>query len=397
LRDERAVFFSPSINAFVVTRYADCLEVLNHPEVFSSNPPDSLGMMATYAAAYLPIYEAAGVPPCIPTLVTTDGTVHRRYRSAVDRNFSAASVRALEPSIRELVDRLIDDFADAGRTDIYDSFCKRLPLFVICDMLGLPRDIAPMLRRSADAMARLAGGALETEESRIQLHRDQAEFHRWLLPLIHRLRAEPDETLLSRLIHTPTDDGTLLSDAELLSLVTTLNVGGNETTTNGLGNMFWICFGDPALQRRLRADRSRVEAFVEEALRVESPVAAMPRWVMADTKIGDTPIPAGSAVQVSFSAANRDGKRFGCPADLDLHRSGARNHIAFGMGPHYCLGAMLSRSELKIAMNRILDRLDNIRLDAAADGIRHQHKVIVRGLTALPIVFDRVPEAALSA
>src|SRR5271163_2429183 len=138
LRDERPAFYSPALRAYLVTRYADCQQVLGNPAVFSSCPADSPDLMANFAAAYRPIYEAAGVPMFIPTLVTTDGEVHRRYRSAVDGSFNARSVRDLEPQIRELIDSLIDDFIDEGRVDLYDRFCMRLPLFVICDMLGLP-------------------------------------------------------------------------------------------------------------------------------------------------------------------------------------------------------------------------------------------------------------------
>ena len=389
LRQDQGPVFVPALGAWVVARHADCAQVLGDPANFSSVPFDAPGLMANFASEYVPLYTEAGVPPCVPTLVTTDGAIHRRYRSAVDRTFNATSVRALEDEIAGLVNMLIDGFIDDGRVDLYAEFCMNLPLFLICDIVGIPREQAPMLRRSANAQARLAGGAAETAEGRIALHRDQVEFHKFLMPLIEARRSNPDERLLSRLIHTPTDDGSLLSDTELLSIVTTLNVGGNETTTNGLGSMFWRCFDDPALQDGLRADRSKIDRFIEETLRLETPVAAMPRWVYHDTVVGDVAIPAGSALLVSFQSANRDGAAYGCPAQLDPARTGIRNHMAFGKGPHFCLGAMLSRSELHIALNRVLDRMDNIRLDPAAGPVTHVHKVTVRGVTALPILFDK--------
>lgn len=390
LRETPGATFVPSLGAWIVTRQADCMQVLGDPDSFSSVPFDAPGLMANFASEYVPIYTAAGVPPCIPTLVTTDKQIHRRYRGAVDRSFNAGSVRAMDGDIRTLVDSLIDGFIDDGRVDLYAALCMTLPLYLICDIVGIPRDKAPLLRRSADAQARLAGGAAETPENRIALHRDQAEFHAYLVPLIAERRAEPDEQLLSRMIHTPTDDGTLLSDAELLSIVSTLNVGGNETTTNGLGSMFWRCFADPAQQAMLRADRTKVDRFIEETLRLETPVAAMPRWVYRDTMIGDVAIPAGSPLLVSFQGANRDPAAYGCPGQLDPSRTGIRNHLAFGKGPHFCLGAMLSRLELNIALGRVLDRMQNIRLDPDADPVAHQKKITVRGLTALPILFDKV-------
>jgi len=387
---ERAAFFSQGLNAFVVTRFEDCLQVLKDPATFSSSPFDSPALMANFASRYRPIYERAGVPPFIPALVTTDGSVHHRYRAAVDRSFTVSSVRALESKIDMLVDTLIDAFIDDGTVDLYAEFCMKLPLFVICDMVGLPREQAPLLRRSADAMARLAGGVAEDENTRIGLHEDQAAFHLYLLPLIARLRAAPDDTLLSCLIHTPTEDGSLLNDAEIVSIVTTLNVGGNETTTNGLGSMFRRCFEDKAMQEKLRSDRGLIDRFVEEVLRLETPVAAMPRFVYHDTMIGDVAVPAGSALLVSFHCANHDSARFACPEALDTQRSGARNHLAFGMGPHFCLGASLSRVELAASLNRVLDRMGNIRLDTTDGPLPTQHKVTVRGVTALPIRFDRL-------
>lgn len=387
-KDQRAVFV-PSLGAWLVAGHADCMQVLGDPVSFSSEPFDAPGLMANFASEYVPIYTQAGVPPPIPTLVTTDSSVHRRYRGAVDRSFNAGSVRAMDGEIRTLVDHLIDQFIDDGRVDLYSAFCMTLPLYLICDIIGMPRDQAPLLRRSANAQARLAGGAAETPEDRVALHRDQAEFHAYLMPLIAARRADPDEKLLSRLIHTPTDDGTLLSDAELCSIVSTLNVGGNETTTNGLGSMFWRCVTDPAQQDALRADRKTIDRFIEETLRLETPVAAMPRWVYRDAMIGDVAVPAGSAILVSFQGANRDPAAYGCPAHIDTARTGIRNHLAFGKGPHFCLGAMLSRAELNIALNRVLDRMDNIRLDPAAGPVVHQRKITVRGLSALPILFDR--------
>jgi cytochrome P450 len=392
LRAEEPVYFSRSLNAYVLTRYADCQRALNNPAIFSSNPPNSLGLMSCFSDNYRALYDALGAPAPMPTLVVTDGPVHHRYRQAVDNSFNPASVTKLEPEIAEIVDQLIDAFIDEGRTDIYQNFCMLLPVYVICNMLGLPKEIIPLLRRSADSQARLAGGSLETEETRIQLHKDQAEFNAYLLPLIHKIRAEPCDSLISRLICTPTNDGSFLTDAEICSIVTTLNVGGNETTTNGLGNMFWLCFRDPDLQQRLRSNRSLIERFVEETLRLETPVSAMPRWVVTDTRLGDTEIPAGSAVFLNFLGANHDPSKFECPHLVNLERIGARNHMAFGMGPHYCLGAVLSRAELKIAMNRILDRLENIKVDSETS-IRHQHKIIVRGLISLPIVFHKAGQA----
>jgi cytochrome P450 len=205
----------------------------------------------------------------------------------------------------------------------------------------------------------------------------------YIQSFIEKYRAEPQDNLLSRIIHTDPPDGVPLTVQELISIAGTLNVGGNETTTNGLGNMFFRAFSDPDGLRAARADPAR---FVDETLRLESAVSAMPRWVMSDAEIGGVRIPAGARLFVSFLAANNDERKFSCPHMLDPKRPAVRNHVAFGAGPHFCLGAPLARLEMRVALERVLDRLADIRLDATVE-IRRQRKMIVRGIENLPILF----------
>jgi cytochrome P450 len=339
--------------------------------------------MAAFAPEYHSIYTDKGTYPPLPTLVITDGEVHRRYRATVEKAFSAEAVRAMEPGIRALVDALIDDFIADGKVDLYKALCLKLPSFVMCDVIGLPREAAPLLKRGADTSPRLVSSALETEESRRALNGERADMYVYIQGYIEKYRSEPQDNLLSRIIHTDPPDGVPLTVRELISIAGTLNVGGNETTTNGLGNMFYRAFLDPEAQQAARAEPAR---FVDESLRLESAVSAMPRWVMSDTEIGGVAIPAGARLFVSFLAANHDERRFACPHLMDAQRPAVRNHMAFGAGPHFCLGAPLARLEMRIALERVLDRLADIRLDPTIE-IRRQQKMIVRGIENLPILF----------
>lgn len=393
LRSEAPIYFSPVLQAYFVSRHADAEYILTNPQLFSSNPGASGQMFTNFMASYRAIYSDAGTVPPLPTLVTTDGATHQRYRKAVEGAFTPAAVRSLERRIGVLVDTLIDDFIDTGHTDIYQSFCLRLPLYVICDMLGLPRSDAPLMRRGADAAARLAVAALESEESRIALHRELAGFHVYLQGHIDHYRRQPGDNLLSHMIHTLPEDGRPLDDQELISLLTVLNVGGNETTTNGLGNMFALCFGDAALQQRLRDDAGAIGPFMEEALRVESPVSALPRWALAESDINGFTVPAGACLQISYAAVNRDPARYPEPAGLDLERPHVRRHMAFGMGPHFCVGNVLARAEMKTAMQRVLERLDDVRIDNDGAALPHDGKLVVRALQSLPIRFRRAQNA----
>jgi cytochrome P450 len=389
LRDEAPAFFSPVLQAYVITRYEDVQKVLQNPTVFSSYPAGaSPSAMAAFAPEYHWIYQEKGTYPPLPTLVVTDGADHKRYRGTVDKAFSATAVREMQEGIRALINQLIDVFADRGRVDLYAEFCLKLPSFVMCDVIGLPREAAALLKRGADTSPRLVSAALESEESRRALNGERADMYVYIQRFIEQYRAKPADNLLSRLVHLIPDDGVPLTDRELISLAGTLNVGGNETTTNGLGNMFLRTCGDPALQRRLRESPQDIPRLIEETLRIESAVAAMPRWVKADTEIAGTAIPAGSRVFVSFLSANHDERRFACPHVVDLDRSGLRNHLAFGAGPHHCLGASLARLEMKLAVEVILARLEDIRLDPEVP-VRRQGKMIVRGVENLPILFKR--------
>jgi cytochrome P450 len=371
LRDDAPAFYSDTLGAFVVTRYEDVVHVLTSPKVFSSFPAGaSPSAMAAFAPEYHSIYYDKGTYPPLPTLVITDGDVHRRYRATVEKAFSAAAVRAMEPGIRALVDELIDDFIADGSVDLYQALCLKLPSFVMCDVIGLPREAAPLLKRGADTSPRLASSALETEESRRALNGERAEMYVYIQSYIEKYRADPP-------------DGVPLTVQELISIAGTLNVGGNETTTNGLGNMFYRAFLDPDALHSARAQAAR---FVDESLRLESAVSAMPRWVMSDTEIGGIAIPAGARLFVSFLAGNHDERKFVCPHLLDAGRPAVRNHLAFGAGPHFCLGAPLARLEMQIALERVLDRLADIRLDPTIT-IRRQQKMIVRGIENLPILF----------
>ncbi len=394
LREEAPVFFSETLNAFVVSRYKDAEYVLRTPEIFSSYPSGaSAQTSAAFATQYEAIYTEMGTCPPLPTLVITDGDVHRRYRAVAESAFAPAAVRAMADKVRALMNELIDGFIDQGKVDLYAAICLKLPSFVMCDVLGFPREAAPLLKRGADTSPRLTSAALETEETRVELHRARAEMHLFIQKYIAKYRQTPADNLLSHIIHAPTLDGVPLTERELVSIAGTLNVGGNETTVNGLGNLFHVALTVPGMLDHLREHPKDIDRLIEESLRIESAVSAMPRRVVAETTLGDVTLPADSRLFVSFASANRDDARFDAADQVDLARKGIRNHMTFGMGAHFCLGAPLARLELRLAMECLLARLDDMRIDTAAPPITHQRKFIVRSVDSLPITFTPRPRA----
>jgi cytochrome P450 len=386
LRDEAPIFWSEYLGSHVISRFDDVRFVLDNAALFSSKPPfNQTKALAKYAAEYSHLYAEAGVPAPLPTLVTTDGAVHKRYRSMVDAAFGVAGVRRQERMVERVIDEVLDEYLNTEGADLYRDFSLKIPLYVICNMLGLPLSGASLMQRAGQAAIRLAAGAGEDAVGLLAAHRTTVEFQSYLLPFVKRSRKSRTDDLIGHLAHGLTVDGDHLSDQEILSLVQVMNVGGNETTTNGIGNMFEKLLADPALEQRLRADRSLIPRFVEEAVRLESPVCGMPRWATAPVEVGGVAFKAGDCLHVRFGAANRDERRFACPAQVDLARSSMRNHVGFGSGPHYCLGANLARFELRITLDKFFDRVEAMWLDPGAPKITYDTKLQVRALTGLPI------------
>lgn len=169
----------------------------------------------------------------------------------------------------------------------------------------------------------------------------------------------------------------------------TLNTGGNETTTNGLGNTLYAAIRDPQTLQRLADNRDLIPKFIEEVMRFDSPIAAATRWAREDTVIGETPVPKGSCVHVRLASGNRDAEKYSHADEFDPGRNNVRNHLGFGHGVHYCVGVHLSRSEIRIGLGRLLDRLEDMRLDTSSGPIEYAEAGMVHGLRALPITFRK--------
>ncbi|RYE40482.1 MAG: cytochrome P450 [Hyphomicrobiales bacterium] len=330
------------------------------------------------------------MPRQVATLVITEGAEHRRYRDMVGSVFGISIVKKLTPNINEAALGLIDAFIDRGEADLHAEFCQQLPLIVMCDLLGWPRHNVDLLQRSASALGRLTAGGFETPATRIKLHQDQVEFHQYALTQLDRVRKEPDGSVLSHIVHTTPADGVPINDAEFCAMASILNIGGNETTVSGLGSMLYMLASDPDQQEALRRSPELIPKFVEEALRVETPVPFVFRWLYEDATVDGVDIPAGSTVMVSLASSNRDQDVVGDPTQMDLSRKGIRNHFSFGLGVHYCLGAMLARLELQIALERLLDRTRDIRIAPGAS-LRRENMITVRMLKSLPVVFTAAP------
>ncbi len=344
---------------YAVARYSSVVQILKRPGLFSST------VMAQ----------------ADPTLLGADPPAHTRVRRIINPSFSSSRIAALEPRIRAITAELIGRILPRGEGELIADLAVPLPASVIAEILGIDPERYDVFKRWSDAAILRATGnprAGQYDDS----SRDNAEFHRFFAGLARKQRdgLSGDDSLMSTLAREQT-----LNTRELLHLSRLLLVAGNETTTNLIGNTLLALLRNPPEFERVLADLTLLPAVIEETLRYDAPVQLLRRLVTQDVEVDGTTIPAGSIVVPLLGSANRDEEIFPNPDRFDPARR-ARGHIAFGTGPHYCLGAHLARLEAKIAIEAILTQLPNLRLKD--DQVARANSMQLRGLARLPVTFD---------
>ncbi|RFU87883.1 cytochrome P450 [Streptomyces triticagri] len=328
-------------------------------------------------------------------LLNIDPPDHTRLRRLVSKAFTPRRVARFAPRVQELTDELIDGFAGKGAADLIHEFAFPLPIYAICDLLGVPREDQDDFRDWAGMMIRHGGGP------RGGVARSVKKMRRYLAELIHRKRAElpevpaPDEDLLSGLIRA-SDHGEHLTENEAAAMAFILLFAGFETTVNLIGNGTLALLRHPAERERLAAaiaagDDSLLDTGIEELLRYDGPVeVATWRFATEPLTVGGQSIAAGDPVLVVLAAADRDPERFRDPDVLDLTRRD-NQHLGYGHGIHYCVGAPLARLEGRTAVETLLRRLPDLRLAVNPDDLRWRGGLIMRGLRTLPVEFAPEP------
>ncbi len=319
----------------------------------------------------------------VRTLLTNDPPSHTRYRKLVAKAFTARRIATLEPNIRAVADELVDALPAQGRVDLVCELAQPLPLIVIADFLGVPRDDLEAFRTwSADA-AEVLGGTL-TEQRSLECQESLQELLGYFDRRIAERRLHPSDDFLGLLLEARAADAQPLRTEEMLAIAYVTLVAGNETTVNLLSSLLLLLLHDPEQLARLRADRSLIPVAVEEALRLEAPVQGSVRVAARDTEVAGTPVSKGSRLLVVAGAANRDDQVFSDPDRFDLDRPNARAHLSFGKGIHFCLGAALSRLEAVVALEQLLDRLEGMELAPSFEP-RYADNAVLRSLVSLPV------------
>jgi cytochrome P450 len=319
------------------------------------------------------------------TLLTADPPDHTRFRKLVNLAFSMKRVDALEAHIRSIATSLIEACVAQGECDFVGAFAMPLPVQMITEQIGIDRTDFATVKRWSDAFADRLGGMI-SKERELECAAEVVEFQHAMKAKIDARRAQPCDDLLSDLVNAQVDGERPLDDSELLSILQQLMVAGNETTTSSLAGGLVQLIRNPDQAAKVRANPALIRNMVEEILRTESPTAGLWRVVKRDCELGGVPLKAGTMLMLRFAAANRDPARFPDPDVFDVERKNANSHLAFGRGIHMCVGNMLSRKELAVAFELLLDRLDQIEIvDGAA--LTYPPNMLLRGLSALPIRF----------
>ncbi|WP_419703038.1 cytochrome P450 [Promicromonospora sp. NFX87] len=359
--------------AALVTRYDDVKAVLSDPRFGRGTGKKDAARIADTDDGGIMNSEMATVLP-------QEGEGHLTWRRLVGKWFTAKRMAALRPGIVAMADQLIDTMvADGGPVDLKASFGFPLPVWVICDMLGVPDSDRDKFSHWSDCMLSM------TRYTQDEMAAAMGEFGAYMAHHVALKRVTPGEDLLSELIAATDDDGEPLSDAVLVATGQGLLVAGHETTANMITKMVAMLLADRTRWEQLLADPKLVRSTVEEALRFDANAGlGMVRYIDADIELSGVAVPSGTTVMCSMAAANRDEAAFADADQLDLTRS-PNPHLAFGAGAHSCLGQALARTELQAALETLLRRLPTLELAVGVDELERVDGLAVGGLTKLPV------------
>ena len=370
LRNKAPVAWIEPLQAWAVSRYVDVDFALRNPQIFSS---------AEFTKQTLGDLNPT---PDILWILDMNPPDHTRLRKLVNKGFLPRIIRSLEPRVQEITRQLITALRSQAEGDLVSALSGPLPTTVIAEMLGVETERLDEFKRWSDDL--VLGTSRPTDEAvRARVRKSGAALRNYFERLIERRRTDPGEDVITALVRAE-EEHDMLSADEILGLAILLLLAGNETTTNLIGNAVRNLLSHPAELAKVRADRTLVPSLVEEVLRYESPVQLLPRVTACEVELDGGKIPAGATVFLLLGAANRDERKFPEADRFDVTRN-PQDHVAFGYGIHYCLGAPLARLESRHALEQLL--FDCPPFSCTREHLPQIASIIVRGVQTLPLRF----------
>jgi cytochrome P450 len=379
LRGEAPVAWHRGVNGgpgfWMITKYQDLVRISRDPNTFLSGRgvtmpagPEVTGGADAYMNGRI--------------MLMTDPPTHTKLRSLVNKGFTPRRVAAMESHIRDLVGEILGEVLDRGECDFVTDVAAKLPVAVICELMGIPRDGWELM---FDITNRMIGAddpeyQSEGEDRGTTGQRAQQEMFAYFYQMLAQRKERRANDLMSLLIDAEID-GEKLSEMDILLFSLLLVVAGNETTRNATSGGLLALLEHPEEHRRLLADRALLPSAIEEMLRWVSPVMHFSRYCAADTSVRDQPVKAGERVVMFYPSVNRDEDVFEEPFRFDVTRT-PNDHLAFGIGEHFCLGANLARLEMRVLFEELLWKVPNIRL---AGDIHRLRSNLISGIKHMPV------------
>jgi pimeloyl-[acyl-carrier protein] synthase len=383
LREHDPVHWDPFLHAWIVTRYPDVITVLHKYSADRTPTPEQLSAIG--CEALNPIAKVM-----VKQMLFLDAPAHTRLRSLAATAFSPRRVEILRTHIQEIAEKLVDGLVKRSSFDVVADFSEPFPAIVTAEMLGVPVEDHEQLKNWSADFAEMLGNFQHNPDRAQRVLKSVEEMTLYFRAAIREMERVPREGLIYSLM-TAEVDGARLTEEEVIANCIVTMVGGQETTTNLIGNGLLTLLQHPAELARLRNEPALLISAVEELLRFESPSQHTARLAPEDTMLGGKLIKKRQAVIAVMAAGNRDPERFADPDRLDLERKDNR-HLAFGWAAHFCFGAPLARMEGQIAFETLLRRIPHIEVTGAP--LTWRQNLGLRGLQSLPVNLAPVPELA---
>ena len=381
MRNEAPVYWSDAWGCWMLTRYQDITWTLQDYQTFTS-----LGRLTASMDLPEPLWEK--VEPLVrhysQGLINVDPPDHTRMRKLVHMAFTPRTIRKMQSYIQDIVERLIDEQIERGEMDVIWDFSYPLPITVIAEMMGIPLEDHAKFKAWSGEIVGFMATPKPTPQILLKSQDALLAMQQYFRDIYAKRRQQPEDDLITALVRAELE-GDKLTEEEMVSSCVTILIGGHETTTYLIANGMYALLQHPDQLRRLRDNPDLADSATEEFLRYDGPFQRNRRIATRDVQLGDVTIEKDQLIMQLLGAANRDPAHFPDPDALDITRS-PNKHLAFGYGPHFCLGAPLARLEAPTAFRVLLQRLKNIRL--AHDSLEWNN-ALFRGLKSLPIQFER--------